>query len=497
MLPPPIGRPASYECLSGQDVPAGAPACTREQGWQCAAGSRCFLTNGGTDVCLRDCTVGGRCTPGQLQSGAAGASQLDDLCARRAAAACELVARCHTPLLRTSVDACVSAETSQCLRSRADVRAAVLAGRAGVDAARRDGCLAAIAAARCGSDATAVDSACADVTAGLVPAGGSCFADAECVQAACDLSACPGRCIARVAGDSCGTPGQPPCADGLYCDAATSRCVPRRAAGACRAGGECAEAFTCAGAVCVACGDAGQACCGQPRCHAGLDCVGGACHAAGAAGSACDVRATRSCAPALACLVSDPSALSGTCGTPLAAGAPCWFGWSCARGLACTGANPSGGVQGRCAAPVATGGSCRPPGGEATGDCAAGSYCNGTCHAYAMQGASCGPAGSLCAEGLFCVNGATGARCGGLPGNGQPCLAPAFCADGLWCGPGGLCTPYRTAGAACTANTQCASTVCDHATCTRLMQDGESCVGALQCTSQLCADGACRTPCRP
>jgi len=451
----------------------------------------------------------GACSDPPQDPRLAAARTLDELCGARAQAACDRLARCHPASMDVSAAQCVANAAAECRAGQAAARAAVASGRAVLDAAAAARCREALSQTRCGADERAWSDPCGPPVRGAIADGGPCWSDFDCTAGVCELSACPGVCRAAGEGQACGGSDPPRCEVSSYCDRATRRCVARRASGACSGSGECAAGFVClgtagaactgTGCTCAGCGAEGQPCCDPPRCGAGLECDGQRCRAPGGIGDACDLRHRRSCAADFSCRVDEVAGLAGTCDVPSTDGAACWFGWECAPGLACLDADPDAGRRGACGTPRGPGEPCRPPVHDATGDCATSLYCDGTCHARGGSGDACGAGLDLCSTGLWCVPlpDRSGSRCGGLPGAGEACLSPYFCADGTYCDASRACVSHRRAGEACAAATECASTVCESGTCTPLRADGEACVGALQCASRDCRDGRCRAACMP
>ena len=101
-------------------------------------------------------------------------------------------------------------------------------------------------------------SACKAAIVPKVPAKGACQADVECVTAHCegaDLSASPpvdGMCTSlAAAGASC--TGGLTCADGLYCEEVSLKCVARKPAGkSCKADEECMNTCNVVTGLCSA-----------------------------------------------------------------------------------------------------------------------------------------------------------------------------------------------------------------------------------------------------
>ncbi|MBN1771970.1 MAG: hypothetical protein JXB32_11945 [Deltaproteobacteria bacterium] len=99
-------------------------------------------------------------------------------------------------------------------------------------------------------------------------------------------------------------------------------------------------------------------------------------------------------------------------------------------------------------------------------------------------GASC-ESDADCVPGLECHSGA----CTDLPGNGEACLAGAYCADNLYCGNDELCHAPQGVGGPCPeGNEACGDDLyCDlrTSTCASYLAQGESCRHA----NAVCIDG--------
>jgi hypothetical protein len=145
----------------------------------------------------------------------------------------------------------------------------------------------------------------------------------------------------------------------------------------------------------------------------------------------------------------------------VAAGASCRSSLECADGLVCWGATPK--VEGICAPPGATGASCgrtddalatslRASGDERHPECTG--FCRqGRCAARVASGGSCTTSGQ-CAPDAHCAAGTCVA--GPQPGVGEDCKATA-CDDGLAC-VDGRCEAPRSAGESCSHPADCAAT---------------------------------------
>ena len=154
-----------------------------------------------------------------------------------------------------------------------------------------------------------VGEACTDTTGGL------CFTGLTCLGGACATKG--------GAGDSCAT-GQPACAFGLICDAAT--CRRRSDGGSCNVDGQCVPTQYCSRAgqctpriaVGGACGDQSSSCVSFAACAAGV------CVPAGHVGQPCNAQVD------FQNLCVEGVCLSNRCVHPLLNGQGCFLGAQCA-----------------------------------------------------------------------------------------------------------------------------------------------------------------------
>jgi hypothetical protein len=268
-----------------------------------------------------------------------GGVKIDDLDDELIDALCERQVRCGA---YASVEACRAAANA----SIEQIKRAIEAGRVDYDEGKAGDCIEALGDASC--DVTSESSrdepdACREAIRGTVADGGECYSDQDCIStdctipATCTMACCAGTCgmtRAEVAiGGSCsGTTG--PCAEGSFCDSASTTCTALRAAGgACTANAQCgyglycSEAGTCAdgpnrGNACPDgyCADIGDRC----------DATSMTCVPLGRSGDACSegFAGLFDCQQPLTC---DQTTLQ--CGNPPVAGQPCVF--FCATGNFC------------------------------------------------------------------------------------------------------------------------------------------------------------------
>ena len=296
-----------------------------------------------------------------------------------------------------------------------------------VDAAAVDACVAALAAAPC-DDAVSIDPACADFLA-LEPQGSA--AEGE----ACDENfACAPALYCRIQYGICSICVRPAelgepcnavrCAAGLHCDGATVSCAAPSPPGApCVEAADC-DSGACAGSICAAAVPRGDPCAPGDACAGLLACIAGTCADRLPGGAACAADDD--------CFV-DHWCTGGTC-TPIAA----------------------------CAAQP-LGQRCDP---DALIGCAAGAFCDlmnvagPVCQVATAPGALCS-ASDECGAGARCEMAAGGFVCAAYAREDEPCQSDFDCAGDLFCTAADLCALPGAAGAACTADQDCASGYCD------------------------------------
>lgn len=234
-----------------------------------------------------------------------------------------------------------SDDEAACRAASAELRAgaaygpgdAIASGRAELDGAARDACVASIRAADC----TAVPWArCLFVVRGKVRPGGACQDDIDCDGGTCarngqfPIRGCAGVCVAY---PKRGEPCTDRCAPEDYCDDSAHVCMARKPAGAACAGGECELGLQCVGPegarVCGGPGQPGDGCVGlvttEAQCASGLYCASqlpgnsGTCAFRVGEGQACTT--TPQCQDGLLCVAATDG--SATCARPLAEGAAC------------------------------------------------------------------------------------------------------------------------------------------------------------------------------
>ncbi len=255
------------------------------------------------------------------------------------------------------------------------VRRSVSARREHFDSANSEGCLlwleTTFAAAACSSDEPTPPAVCNEVIQPLVPLGGACGENADCIDGRCSFPA--GTCIGAGTGTgTCvrlGAEGDPCAPLGLWP-------FP---------GSECGAG--------LACYWSGSFTCGVPPIPAGED-------------SPCGIGTP--CGAGLFCDFSDVRFSSPTCKPIVGLGDPCPSPMACPTGLVC-------GTQGVCAQYVGERASCT----AATTECGAGLFCNGSlCEALPDIGASC-------AVSQECVRG----YCSSIDSICQPRKANGQCAN--------------------------------------------------------------------
>ena len=229
--------------------------------------------------------------------------------------------------------ACRAASAERRARAAYSLGEAIASGRAELDGARRDACVASIRGADC---AELPSDQCLFIVRGKVPPGGGCKDDSECAGGFCQRGSafptpgCDGVCTAYPKrGDACSDR----CAPEDYCDATTRVCLARKPAGATCAVGECEIGLQCAGpdgsAVCRGPGQRGESCVPlvtvERSCALGLYCAGqgsfpsGTCTQRVGEGEACT--STPECQDGLLCVAASDG--TATCARPLVEGAAC------------------------------------------------------------------------------------------------------------------------------------------------------------------------------
>jgi hypothetical protein len=291
-----------------------------------------------------------------------------------------------------------------------DLAKAIAAGKSRFDPAQAQFCLDGLTARGCERTPPEVDLACERAVTGTVAAGASCNWLFECTAGRCEPSG-PGVCPA-----TCGT-----------------------------AGGEGAP---CSAAPCDL--------------RAGLRCLDNVCSKLHAVDQKCS--STSDCAVALFC-----DGFTGKCAVRTFEQASCGATEECAPGLFCD-LSPQGGL---CRKKIPQGQSCTAASAESIGGaCVDGGVCKGfsfskasvtpgTCTAMGELGASCVASAQVtgCAGGLAC----SGGSCADKPVTGH-CAQADGCKDGVAYCDGSQCHPLKTAGVACAASPECASSFCDSST---------------------------------
>ena len=298
---------------------------------------------------------------------------------------------------------CEAAAAERRARVAYSLGEAIASGRAELDRAGRDACVASIRSADC---AERPWDQCLSIVRGMVQPGGACEDDAECAGGTCarkiqyPTPGCAGVCVAYPKrGDSC----TDRCAPEDYCDVTTHVCTARKPAGAtCDNLGECQAGLQCSG-------PAGAASCSGP----------------GQAGDPCPAVVTveRRCALGLYC-GGPAGATSGTCTQRVGEGAACTGTAACQDGLLCAAA-----VDGtaRCARPLAEDAACVPAPTVGEPGCALELSCDGTgrCHRPpALDGRAC--ADQLDCQSAFELDtyycDATSGTCARRAGVGEACV---------------------------------------------------------------------------
>lgn len=309
--------------------------------------------------------------------------------------------------------------------TRARFEALVASGEARFDPARARACLDGLHVAECDPATLDLDR-CDAAFVGRVALGGACAHDLGCADGRCIFGeSCPGTCMARAAGQSCGSHAD--CEGDLAC--VESVCGVRRGAGEpCARRTDCAFPLTCGmDGTCGAAPSEGDACrvsLGGDLCARDLVCADGgsgarACVVGAAAGEACST--ARGCAPGGRCV-------GGTCVATVEPLAACSSTAQCVWLHAC--------VDGACA-PMPTarlGGTC-----DEERPCVEGACVDGAC---VLLGA-----GAACDDEVEfgeCVGTCRREVCEAPRGEGEDCAGSAACEPGLECresGRGPRCLP--------------------------------------------------------
>jgi hypothetical protein len=297
-----------------------------------------------------------------------------------------------------------ASERDACLKSQsrmyADRQQALAAGRISVDDTQIAACAASIDPSSC--DYFAPSDACLHAAAPLVPLGGSCDADFECIGGACG---CARVCVPE------STQCAVPCADGQVC--LSGACVERGAEGAaCKDSFlnlDCSAGLLCRHQFCVAPPAVGQPCAVDTQIGSGITATIGP-----------------SCASYAYC------GESSLCVARIALGAACSAVGTCVFGAEC--------VAGTCRVFLEDGQACDPS-TPLTG-CTLDSFCDDGTHTcqpvWRGEGDACDSthwcSGDFyCAAGRCAVRPMRGDPCtpnssdGGDPSQTEPCITPATC----------------------------------------------------------------------
>lgn len=260
----------------------------------------------------------------------------DEACTARSSAQCERLAACSIYELQTRFGDLASCES----REKQACRNGLAAPDTGLTVASAGACAVAVPAV-----------ACADLLANLLPAaclpqpgrrvaGAVCFNASQCRSGYCGLSksAGCGTCMdAPGAGAACDVY---PCARGLVCAAATTRCTaPGKAGDLCEKGQPCGVALACVGATAGA----------QGHCEPTGSTVGAACDPKNKTVADCDHVQGLFCVNALCARVAYATggqACGNVNGVPVA----------CLGEVDCQ--TPAGSNQGTCVAAASDGAAC-------------------------------------------------------------------------------------------------------------------------------------------
>ena len=366
---------------------------------------------------------------GSPSSSSASVIAPDQFAAQRAAAVCAFTQRCQ------AISSYAACDPAALTTAGGTFSRTASAGRVSFDAGHAQACLEAINALACPIYAAAFDSSlldppdCQATVAGQVAVGGDCYGTGECAKGFCDLSSCPGKCVAYAQTGTACSAVSTPCDFGAGLRCIKGHCAARLAAGAgCGNSADCQPGLFCSYASPRQCtaygtGSAGAACRSIEECAQGFYCLrsrtGRACTAQVQAGGACaedgaHVGAVASeCALGLVCagysydnakLVATP----GLCAHASDIGGPCKTivadpnvvaNTGCLAGLVCS--------NGTCAAPPNTGACAEDPSGGFPQCDQRKAYCDtssGTCGTLVGDGA-------VCATSDQCKSGACDLKC--------------------------------------------------------------------------------------
>lgn len=181
-----------------------------------------------------------------------------------------------------------------------------------------------------------------------------------------------------------------------------------------------------------------------------------------------------------------------TCQPSGGLGQPCsHLSVRCDAGLFCDG------VTQTCAA-------LRPPGSScSSNECESSSYCGAYSHVCIprpVEGEPCGPGGSLCAAGTFCLStgdaGSDAGVCRPWVPVGGSCAA-AECVPSASCDASKTCIARKASGSSCAATTECNEPlVCRAGHCQAAASEGDPCSSTADCAASLTCDSVMRT-CEP
>lgn len=210
--------------------------------------------------------------------------------------------------------------------------------------------------------------------------------------------------------------------------------------------------------------------------------------------------------------LANPTACDRVFKGTVADGAACLADEECVsascNGSACTGVQAccAGTCDPTVASPVPAGGDCSSPAAR----CVDGTSCrvtvgsttaSATCAPFLAAGQPCDVTpGDRCADGLFCLEDATGLStiCQSLPGEGESCASVSACDDTRdYCNQTRTCVRKVAVGASCPLGAECMGLArCDDTTqtCVALGKAGETCdpnvfftcLGSLDCVANTC-----------